>query len=225
MTNNVTKTIGLGVVLASALALPALAHGDQNRQGPRGSDDNFAHMMQRGGSMPGGMPGGGMMHPMMGMHGGAGGPGMPMSGGMGMAGPMAGGAMMGGAGMMGAMLDAFDADGDGQVTPDELRTGLAEKLDEYDADGDGTLSLDEFEVLHSDMIRDLVVDRFQHLDSDGDGSVTSEEITQPAEQMEQMHQLRERMQQFWPGEPGTDGPGSGMGPNTGPRNNPMMDNE
>ena len=38
-----------------------------------------------------------------------------------------------------------------------------------------------------------MVDRFQYLDNDGDGEVTSEEITAPADQMERMQQVRQRM--------------------------------
>ncbi|RKF12312.1 calcium-binding protein [Roseovarius spongiae] len=118
------------------------------------------------------------------------------------------GGMMGdkGHGMMGgAMMQMFDADGDGTMTPEELRTGLQAKLTEYDSDGDGALSIEEFEALHSAMVREIMVDRFQHLDADGDGSITAEEMTAPADKMERMQKMRDGMRQMQPGD------GAGMG--------------
>ena len=112
-------------------------------------------------------------------------------------GPMAGMGVMGGhgmgMGMMGTAMERFDADGDGNVTPEEARAGLQALLKEYDANGDQTLSLSEFEKLHSAMIRKTMVDRFQFLDDDGDGAVTMDEIVKPAEMMGRMQQMHERM--------------------------------
>ncbi|KZZ23192.1 calcium-binding protein [Sulfitobacter sp. HI0082] len=123
-----------------------------------------------------------------------------------MHGQMMGGSMMGGMDPMGgAMMQMFDADGDGTVTPEEMRAGLQAELTEYDSDGDGTLSIEEFEALHSAMIREMMVDRFQHLDADGDGSITAEEMTAPADKMERMQKMRDAMGQMEPG----DGPGMG----------------
>jgi len=108
----------------------------------------------------------GMMGTMQRMHGN-------MMGGMG---------PTGGMGPMGGdMMHMFDANGDGTVTPDEIRTQLQAKLGEFDSDGDGTLWIAEFETLYSAMIRQMMVDRFQHLDADGDGAVTAEEMVAPAE--------------------------------------------
>ena len=108
------------------------------------------------------------------------------------------------------MMQTFDADGDGTVTPDEIRSQLQAKLAEYDSDGDGSLSIAEFETLHSAMIREMMVDRFQHLDADGDGAVTAEEMVVPAETMERMQMMRSNMAQP-PVQPGT---GQGMGNGT-----------
>jgi hypothetical protein len=85
---------------------------------------------------------------------------------------------------------ASDTDGDGIVSPEELRTGLQAKLGEFDADGDGSLSISEFETLHSAMIRETMVDRFQYLDADGDGIVTAGEMTAPADVMTRMQSMR-----------------------------------
>ena len=92
------------------------------------------------------------------------------------AGMMQGGGMMQGKGLMGPQFRALmDANGDGKVEPAEARAQLQKLLQENDTDSDGTLSLSEFEVLHSRLIRETMVDRFQHLDNDGDGAITAEE--------------------------------------------------
>ncbi len=113
---------------------------------------------------------------------------------MGGNGPMAGMGMMGGGAPLMAM-GRFDADGDGTVSSDEAHEGLQALLAEYDADGDETLSLTEFETLHSALIRETMVDRFQFLDDDGDGMVTMGEIVKPADMMGRMQAMRERMMQ------------------------------
>ena len=172
---------------ATALGTAASAqshHGHGDQPGAQGGPG----MMQNGGpGMMGNM--GGMMDMMARMHGN-----------------MMGGDMMG-AGMGGGMMQMFDADGDGTTTPDEMRTQLQTKLTEYDSDGDGSLSIAEFEALHSAMIREMMVDRFQHLDADGDGAVTPEEMAAPADRMERMQMMRSNMADA----PARPGNGQGMG--------------
>ena len=129
----------------------------------------------------------------------------------------------GGMGPMGDMMQAFDADDDGSLTPDELRSGLESRLAEFDADDSGTLSIDEFEALHSAMIRESMVDRFQALDNDGDGEVTAEEMTAPADRIQRMQDLRTRMMEQCPGETGGAGPRANTPmQNRGPQGGPMM---
>ncbi len=115
---------------------------------------------------------------------------MQMHAGMMQGGADHGGAMMGsgpGMGMMGggmaSMMQDFDADADGSVSPEELRQGLLSQLEQYDADGDGTMALSEFQDLFLAMMRETMVDRFQDLDADGDGAITTEEMTAPADRM------------------------------------------
>lgn len=164
-------------LVATVLGGAAYAGSDHGHGGKSG-----ATAMQGGGSgMMGGMDG--MMDMMKRMHG----------------------SMMGG-GMMGGMMKMFDADGDGTVTPEEMRSQLQAKLAEYDSDGDGTLSIAEFETLHGAMIREMMVDRFQHLDADGDGAVTAEEMAAPADMMERMQKMHSNMSQMQPeAEKGMDG--------------------
>lgn len=180
--------------LLAAMALAATALGtaasaeSHHGHGGQPGDKGGPGMMQNGGpGMMGNM--GGMMDMMARMHGN-----------------MMGGGMMG-AGMGGGMMQMFDADGDGTTTPDEMRTQLQTKLTEYDSDGDGSLSIAEFEALHSAMIREMMVDRFQHLDADGDGAVTPEEMAAPADRMERMQNMRSNMTDA----PARPGNGQGMG--------------
>lgn len=167
-------------VTASVFGAAAFADSHHGHGGQSGAKSGSG-MMQGGGSgMMGGMDG--MMGMMQRMHGN-----------------MMGGGMMGGMGTMGGgMMKMFDADGDGTTTPEEMRTEMQAKLTEYDSDGDGSLSIAEFEVLHSAMIREMMVDRFQHLDADGDGSVTAEEMAAPADMMERMQNMHSKMTQMQP---------------------------
>jgi len=174
----------------AALADPGHGRGEGFGAGPgtmmgqfapgfAGDPDEYMHLMMR--RMHGPMMGHGMGVPgPMGFIGGAWGPGGAM-------GPMGGG-----------MMWMLDTDGDGIATPQEIREAFQAKLKEYDANGDGTLSIGEFETLHSAMIRETMVDRFQYLDADGDGAVTEQEMSAPADRMEHMQDLRERMWEGWP---------------------------
>ena len=128
----------------------------------------------------------GMMPGMMGDHMGM----MQMM--MKMHGQMMGG--MHGHGMMGSKwLAALDADGDGKLSETEIAEGLKARMEAHDADGDGNLSIDEFEALHSGMIRETMVDRFQHFDANGDGSVTPGEIEKGAKQKARKHGMKAGM--------------------------------
>ena len=73
-------------------------------------------------------------------------------------------------------LQAFDADGDGVVTRDEVVAVRTDRLNAFDTDGDGALTLAEYEPLWNDAMREELVDRFQAHDDDGDGRVTVAEF-------------------------------------------------
>ena len=77
----------------------------------------------------------------------------------------------------------FDANGDGQLTQEEIDTTRNQRMAEFDRDQDGTLSLEEFEALWLDFMRPRMVDRFQHLDENGDAVVTLEEFQAPFERI------------------------------------------
>lgn len=206
----------IGLVASTIVGGAAIAHGSWGNGGgggPMAGQGMMSNQPGGMGMMGGNGPAGGMgdmddmMRMMMQMHGQMGPGGM-----MGGAGP---GDMMGqiGPGMMGGAFEAFDADGNGTVNPEELRTGLAAQLKQYDADGDGSLSIAEFETLHSAMIRNAMVDRFQALDENGDGKITEDEMAAPANRMERMQMMRSQIQT--PGAPGAQMPmGQGAGNGT-----------
>jgi len=164
----------------AALAAGDHGHGGQGApgaQGPGAGNHDMMQTMMR------------MHAQMMGSSGPLGGMAMMDAGGR-----MSGMGMMGGgASLMGMGMERFDADGDGTVTSQEAHEGLQALLAEYDADGDETLSLAEFETLHSALIRETMVDRFQFLDDDGDGAVSVAEIVKPADMMERMKTMRDGM--------------------------------
>lgn len=168
--------IGISAVLLSggaALAHGQKGHGDRHMEDHAGEMHDPGDMMQMHGmmmNMRGNMMDGGMMGPWM----------------------MRPGMMHGGQMKLGRkLMSHLDADENGRVTPDEAQSQLGKWLDDSDTNGDGTLSIDEFEALHSRLIRETMVDRFQYLDADGDGQVTREEMTAPARKMERMQNMRD----------------------------------
>ncbi|MGJ5619080.1 EF-hand domain-containing protein [Sulfitobacter sp. MF3-043] len=166
--------LAASVLAVTAIGSTAFAASDHGHKGQPWQKANQGRTMQNGGAdMMGHMDGmSGMMGMMHRMHGN-------MMDGMG---PMGGG-----------LMKMMDADGDGNVTPEEMREVMQAKLTEYDSDGNGSLSIAEFETLHSAAIREMMVDRFQHLDADGDGAVTPEEMMAPADKMDRMQKMRSGM--------------------------------
>lgn len=77
-------------------------------------------------------------------------------------------------------LAAYDANGDGSVTQEEVDTARAARLAEFDTDGTAGLSLAEYQALWLDAVRERMVDDFQRYDNDGDGIVTAEEFGRSA---------------------------------------------
>jgi len=75
-------------------------------------------------------------------------------------------------GAMKEMLAKFDKDGDGKLSPEEMKAARearqAEMLKKYDKDGDGKLSPEELKAGHDEM-------RLKHFDKDGDGKLNEEE--------------------------------------------------
>jgi hypothetical protein len=203
-----TTLFAIGLIASTAAAGAAVADspGQRGQHAGQGMSESYPGNM-------GNMGMGNMMQMMRMMHG------QMTYGGM-MDGTRGGFDNMVG-GMRGGAFDtAFDTNSDGVVSPDEMRAGLAAQLTKYDADGNGVLTIAEFEKLNSDMIRNLMVDRFQALDEDGDGQITSDEMAAPAVRMENMSMMRARGADSANGRtPMGQGAGDGMGQNN------MMNND
>ena len=96
-----------------------------------------------------------------------------------------GGMMGGGTGVgmtdrdMQSLMSAYDKNGDGKLTQEEVNAGRAARLGAFDTNGDGKLSLGEYKALWLDAMHSRMVDRFQYLDEDGNGLVTADEFTRP----------------------------------------------
>ncbi len=73
-------------------------------------------------------------------------------------------------------LAAYDTNGDGSLTQEEVDAARAARLAEFDTDGTPGLSLAEYQALWLDAVRERMVDDFQRYDNDGDGIVTAEEF-------------------------------------------------
>ena len=77
------------------------------------------------------------------------------------------------------MMKRFDANGDRQLTQDEVTNGRRALIEKHDADGNGQLTLSEFENLWLEMRRRRMVSAFQRLDDDGDAVVSTDEFMEP----------------------------------------------
>jgi hypothetical protein len=200
MFNIVKTTLVLALITSPAgVAYADAGHHDADKPGagqtmPQNPAAKGTEMGATGMMGQAGMMGGnhhemmrGMMKMMMQMHGGMMGAGMHQMGAKGM---MSGTEQMG---MMDedmmslmrrSMMGRTNADSDGVLSGDEVNGQLQSMHADADTDGDGVLSLEEFEILHAEITRSTMVDRFQHLDNDGDGMVTTGEMTAPADRMD-----------------------------------------
>ncbi len=85
-------------------------------------------------------------------------------------------------------FDAFDTDGDGRVTRDEITGPRAERAAALDADGDGRISLEELKAAHlraAEARAEAAARRtIEMFDADGDGLLSAAELaTRPAPTM------------------------------------------
>jgi Ca2+-binding EF-hand superfamily protein len=91
--------------------------------------------------------------------------------------------------MIDRLFSAYDGDGDGTITPQEIESVRAERFERLDANGDGVISREEANELRSaaqtQRRRSPRADRgegrdpFAALDRDSDGVVTRAEFSPP----------------------------------------------
>lgn len=73
----------------------------------------------------------------------------------------------------GRMMEHLDANGDGQITRDEVKAAKAEKFKEIDANGDGQITAEEMRAHREQKMQDRFLKRY---DANGDGRVTEDEF-------------------------------------------------
>lgn len=77
-------------------------------------------------------------------------------------------------------LAMFDADGDGNITQDEIAAHKAARFAAIDANGDGEVSLEEMSAHHEAMQAqkqsERQAKRFAAMDADGNGTLSAEEL-------------------------------------------------
>ncbi|WP_143520859.1 EF-hand domain-containing protein [Puniceibacterium antarcticum] len=76
----------------------------------------------------------------------------------------------------GMMFGAFDGNGDGKLTPEEMAARAAERFAKADSDGDGMLSVEEMNAAAAERIAERNAKMIERMDQDGDGMLSLEEI-------------------------------------------------
>ena len=86
---------------------------------------------------------------------------------------------------------SFDTDGDGRVTAAEAEAGIAALHARHDANGDGQIDPDEFSTLFAEVTAEFQKRPFAMLDADGNGEISAEEMSFPAEMAARMQAWRD----------------------------------
>lgn len=73
----------------------------------------------------------------------------------------------------------LDADGNGEVTREEMQAHRAARFAEADSDGDGKLSLEEMQAQAQKRAAERAANMLKRLDTDGDGALSPEEMPGP----------------------------------------------
>lgn len=66
-------------------------------------------------------------------------------------------------------FETLDADGSGEITPEDLASLADTRFSDVDTNGDGSVSRDEFVAAHVARAEKRAAQRFERLDADGDG--------------------------------------------------------
>lgn len=77
------------------------------------------------------------------------------------------------------MFDKFDANHDGKLSKDEVRTGVDKMFAEIDTNKDGSISKEEMQAHHKAMreqMKSRMQERWKAADKDGDGALSRAEV-------------------------------------------------
>ncbi|QFT93795.1 transaldolase/EF-hand domain-containing protein [Roseovarius sp. THAF9] len=72
-------------------------------------------------------------------------------------------------------FEDLDANGDGQLTREEMQAHMKARFDAADTDGDGVMSLEEMQARGQERAAKRAGKMIERLDTDGDGGVSFEE--------------------------------------------------
>lgn len=73
----------------------------------------------------------------------------------------------------------LDANGDGQVTKEEMQAHRNQRFTDADTNGDGKLSVEEMQAAAQKKTQDRVTKMFEKNDTDQDGFLTEDELPKP----------------------------------------------
>ncbi len=73
----------------------------------------------------------------------------------------------------------LDANGDGQVTQEEMQAYRGQRFTDADTDGDGKLSVEEMQAAGQKKVNDRVTKMFEKQDANNDGFLTEDELPKP----------------------------------------------
>ena len=73
----------------------------------------------------------------------------------------------------------LDANGDGQVTKDEMLAHRNQRFTDADANGDGQLSVEEMQAAVQKKTSDRIASMFEEHDANNDGFLTTDELPKP----------------------------------------------
>lgn len=73
----------------------------------------------------------------------------------------------------------LDANGDGQVTKDEMQAHRAKRFTDADANGDGQLTVEEMQAAGQQKVNDRVAKMFEKHDANQDGFLSEDELPKP----------------------------------------------
>ena len=75
-------------------------------------------------------------------------------------------------------FESIDADGNGEITTEDLKALRDARFAEMDADGDGSVTEEEYTAAAATHAAEQAVARFERLDADGDGVLSRDVLEQ-----------------------------------------------